>query len=390
MLRFISARRARVASAALMLVVSGSLLPVAGTVAAPRHAHAVVNPASGGTTISADEAGTNRYTRLVGPAMQETSVGELALHSTTILNIPEGFRFNPNVGSWSVDGIECDLSGTLTMSATQATFKVTHPSTVPSCTLWFVGLQVQPTSGVGIAGGNIFIRKTGASAAPGGNMNYGTLAKVAGAVDELSYWTQPGGSAHGGVQFPDQPEVGALDQFGNEVRNALVKLSITPGSGPSGAHLTCATNPVRADGNGVADFTGCKIDRAGSYKLRATSAQIVRDSGKFTVAVGSAAKLIFTAYPRATTTTTFTPQPRVAVTDAGGNVVTDYPTTHITLAINTHAGTFTCAGGYPVVQAINGVAQFHGCKQTTVGGGYQLLAWAGFASVTGPAFKVTR
>jgi hypothetical protein len=29
---------------------------------------------------------------------------------------------------------------------------------VPGCTLWFVGLQVQPTSGVGIFGGNIYIR----------------------------------------------------------------------------------------------------------------------------------------------------------------------------------------------------------------------------------------
>jgi hypothetical protein len=88
----ISSGRARVAAAVLLCLCTGLLIPTATAFAA------TVSVAGGGNAISADEFGTSRYTTLTGPAVNEASTGELTLHSTTILNVPAGFRFNPGVG----------------------------------------------------------------------------------------------------------------------------------------------------------------------------------------------------------------------------------------------------------------------------------------------------
>src|SRR5262249_1954616 len=159
----------------------------------------------------ADEFGTSNFTTLSGPAIAEAAAGELALNTTTILNIPAGFRFNPGAGNTSSGGAGCNLAGTLTVTASQATFKVTQASTVAGCVLTFVGLQVQPTAGAGLTTGNI--TKTGTSSAPGGATNYGTLTKVAGAVTELIYIQQPSANNFGGSVFGTQPAILARDQF---------------------------------------------------------------------------------------------------------------------------------------------------------------------------------
>ncbi len=374
-------RRSRIAPAVLLLALFGSLIPVSNVLAT------VVNPASGGGAISADEFATSDFTTLTGPAIAEAAAGELVLGSTTILNIPTGFRFNPGSGNVSIGGGACDLSGTLTVTASQATFTVTHASTASGCIATFVGLQVQPTAGPGFASGNI--TKTGTSTAPGGVTNYGTLTKVAGAITELIYLTQPSASNSGGVAFVTQPRILARDQFGTTAANAPITLSITPGTGASGAILTCTTNPLDTDGGGVADFSGagCRIDLAGSYKVRATNGSVSSDSGTFNVNVGPATKIVFRSYPGSTTPSVLTPQPRVAITDAGGNTVTTFPATAITLAINKNAASFTCTGGLTST-TVNGEAAWTGCAQTTEDAGYQLTATVGFANATGVNFAV--
>ena len=309
------------------------------------------------------------------------------LGTTTILNVPAGFRFNPGAGNVSIGGGGCDLAGTLNVTAPQATFTVTHASTVGGCIATFVGLQVQPTAGPGLVSGNI--TKTGTSAAPGGTTNYGTLTKVAGTVSELIYLTQPSASNAGGIPFATQPRVLARDQFGNNAANVPITVSITPGTGASGATLTCATNPLNTDGFGIADFSAapCKIDLAGSYKLRAMNGSTSIDSGTFNVIVGPATKIVFKSYPASTTPSVLAPQPRVAVTDAGGNTVTTFPATGITLAINKNAATFSCAGGL-MSSTVNGEAAWTGCTQTTEDTGYELTATVGFANTTGVTFAV--
>lgn len=373
-------RRARVAAAVLALALFGLLIPVATALAV------AVVPATGGEAIPADEAGTGTYSQLAGPVIAESSTGELALHSTTILNAPAGFRFNPKAGSVSVDVTTCDLEGQLKVTTSQAKLTVTHPSTVPDCVIWFVGLQVQPTSGHGLAAGPI--TKTGTSAAPG-DAYYGTLAMVPGGVAELIYLTQPSATDHGGTTFVTQPRVLVRDQFGNNIPNRPVALSIE--QGPRGSHLTCAPNPVETNGGGVADFSSsaCRIDRAGSYRLGATSGGVTSYSGTFRVLVGPATQFVFEAYPKGRTKPTLSSQPRVAIADAGGNTVTSYRTIKVTIAINKNAKMFSCTG-YLTSQTKHGVATFSGCKETVPGTGYRLTAWSSIESATGRAFTVAK
>ena len=378
-------RRDRIAAAAVVLALAGSLVPLTGAIALKSAVAVVSNPASGGSAVSADEFGTTDYTTVTGPAIAESSAGELALGTTTILNIPAGFRFHTAVGTLSIGGVGCDLRGTLGVTTTQATFTVTHSSTVSGCYAMFAGLEVQPTAGAGLTTGNI--TKTGTSAAPGGVTNYGTLTKVAGAVTQLIYLTQPSATNSGGTAFGTQPAILARDQFGNGVANASVTLSIDVG--PTGGLVKCTTNPVVTDASGVADFASaaCHIDLIGTYRLRATSGAVKANSGTLQVRVGPAVRLRFLAYPATTTKSTLASQPRVAVVDAGGNTVTTYPATPITIAINKHGSTFTCTGGLTAT-TVAGVATFKGCKETTATSKYRLTAWFDFATTTGRVFQV--
>ena len=372
-------RRWRVATAGLLVALSGVMLPVANVFALG------VIPAAGGSAISADDFGTNNWTLLTGPQLLEAGPGELFAGSTTILNIPSHFRFNPGVGG-VMPSPGCNLGQTLSVTATQVTLTITLASTINPCVLVFVGLQVQPAIGAGLASNHI--TKTGTSGAPGGGTSYGLLTKVAGAPTNLMWTTQPGATNTAGTAFATPPVVTVEDQFDNNVSKAPVTLSITPGTGPAGATLTCPTNPVIANSVGAATFTGCKIDRAGLYRLRATSGTVGVDSDLITVNAGPPAKLVFTSYPAATSPAQLTPQPRVAVTDIGGNTITTLPPTDVTLAINKNAGTFSCTGGL-TAQTVNGEATFSGCTQTTADTSYALTATASLSNVTGAAFAVS-
>jgi hypothetical protein len=376
-------RRGRIAVSVMLLALAASLIPTASAMAA-----FLGTLATGGSAISADEFGTSTFTTLTGPQIGEAAAGDLINGSTTVLNVPAGFKFNAGAGNASSGGsANCDLVGNLVVTATQATYTVTHASTVPGCILTFVGLQVQPTAGAGAASGNI--TKTGTSTAPGGATNYGTLTKVPGAVAQLVYITQPSANSNGGTVFAAQPAILARDQFSNNVPGVPVTLSITPGTGATGAALTCTDTTVNTTGAGLATFAGCKIDLAGQYKLRGTNGSITTDSGLFNINVGPAAKIAFTSYPAASTTPVLNPQPTVAVQDAGGNTVTTFPTNPITIAINKNAGTFSCTSSL-TVNTVNGVAAFTGCSQTTADSGYTLTATIFFATpAIGPAFAVT-
>ncbi|GAA0999653.1 hypothetical protein GCM10009563_25850 [Subtercola frigoramans] len=91
---------------------------------------------------------------------------------------------------------------------------------------------------------------------------------TAGAATQLVFTTSPVGSTHGAF-FPIDPVVTVEDSAGNTVTAlALVTLSITSPAG--GAHLFCIVNPRLTDA-GVAEFSGCAIDRPGTYTLTASS-----------------------------------------------------------------------------------------------------------------------
>ena len=98
------------------------------------------------------------------------------------------------------------------------------------------------------------------------------LTVTAGTAAKLGFTQQPNGGA-AGVAWTTQPKVAIQDTWANTVTtsSASVTLSITSGTGTSGAVLTCTTNPLAA-ASGIATFAGCKINLAGNgYTLRATA-----------------------------------------------------------------------------------------------------------------------
>lgn len=207
------------------------------------------------------------------------------------------------------------------------------------------------------------------------------------AAQTVTFTTEPGNGT-GGSPFSTQPIVNVDD--GGPVDNEPVTLEIHPNWNASGGILTCtSTLTVNTNPAGNAIFAGCKIDKAGTYRLRASTAADRARSDTFVVSVGSADHLRFTSYPAASTPALLTPQPAVAVVDEGGNTVTG-DTRTVTLSTNQNAGTFSCTGGLSMA-AVGGVATFAGCQQTTIANGYTLTAMtSGLAdnTETGAAFNV--
>jgi trimeric autotransporter adhesin len=207
---------------------------------------------------------------------------------------------------------------------------------------------------------------------------------------KLGFTQQPSGST-GGVAFATQPRVTIQDQYGNTVNTATNSVTLAIGTNPGGGALSCTTNPVAAVA-GVATFSGCKIDKAGNgYTLTATSGSLTSaTSSAFNITVGSAAKLAFTQQPAgAVAGVAFTTQPRIAIQDAGGNLVTT-ATNSVTLAIGTNPGGATLSCTANPVAASAGVASFAGCLLNRAGTGYTLTASSGsLTAATSTTFNVT-
>jgi hypothetical protein len=186
--------------------------------------------------------------------------------------------------------------------------------------------------------------------------NSWTSAAAAAAV-RLVFLTNPSGSTDG-IAFPTQPVVAYQDASGHTTTSGgSVTLTLT---NANGAVLTCATNPV-ASVAGVSTFSGCAINKPGTYTLTASSGSlIVGVSASLVVTRGPASGLQFLATPGTTrANTTFSTPPQVAVVDAGGTVISS--TAAITLALtNPNGATLTC-GANPQA-AVAGVATFAGCR----------------------------
>jgi len=379
-----SARR-RFFALILPLAVIASLVPLASVSAAVG-----VTPATGGSSISADTnsaGGTGAYTTLVGPAVQEDMPGQLASGTSIVLNAPTGFQFEASSASAAPGGVGCaglTLGPVITTAAT-VTIPIMTASTAP-CSITVSNLRVRPTSGSLPASGDI--RNTG-TAGPALLTNYGTLTEVAGAP-ELTMTSGPITSTTGGASLTPTPAFHSGDHWGNDRSGDVVTLAIKSGTGTAGAVLTCPSNPNNTVVDGSVTFPGCSIDKAGvGYVLRATTGLAGVDTNAFNISQGAPDKLVFQAFPASTTPTVLTPQPSVAVTDAGGNVITTDNSTVVTLAISANTGTFTCTGGLSKTVTA-GVATFTGCTQTSTGT-YTLGATSSpvRTAATSPAFTVS-
>lgn len=190
--------------------------------------------------------------------------------------------------------------------------------------------------------------------------------------------TTPPTNSTGGVAFTPQPHVRIADAANSTVTSddtTVVTLARAPGTPSSGGPgtLACTGGLSRTVTDGIAQFVGCTIDKAGTgYRLRATSVPTLTpaDSNAFNVAVGPATRLGFLTQPTTGNAgQTLSPNITVAIQDAGGNTVTTGQSAAITLLItvpNRLGAVLNCSGGNTVA-AVNGVATFTGCRIDRVG-----------------------
>jgi signal peptidase I len=179
---------------------------------------------------------------------------------------------------------------------------------------------------------------------------------------KLVFSTSPNSST-GGVAFSRQPVVRVQNASGGTYTGTrTVTLSITT---PAGAVLRCAATSITSN-TGVISFSGCAIDRVGTYTLTASSGALTPAvSQSFTVRTGPAAALRFTAEPGTTVpTVAFATQPRVAIVDAGGNATTS--SARVTLSLTTPGNAALRCSVNPRA-ASSGVAVFANCSVDRVG-----------------------
>ncbi|MCU1426098.1 MAG: hypothetical protein JWL83_98 [Actinomycetia bacterium] len=197
----------------------------------------------------------------------------------------------------------------------------------------------------------------------------GNVAITAGTPAQLAFSAQPSATAISSVAFASQPVVTVQDAFGNTALTDVSNVTLVP----SAATLGCTANTVAAIA-GVATFTGCDINLAGSYTLTASDGALTPavSSPNTVVTSAGAAQLAFTPGPGGTTGgTPFSVDPQVTVQDAAGNTVTSDDTTLVTLTKTTGPGTLTC----DPATAVAGIATFTGCSLDTIGT-YTLTATA--------------
>jgi hypothetical protein len=219
-----------------------------------------------------------------------------------------------------------------------------------------------------------------------------TITVSAGPPAQVAFSTQPSGGANA-TTWPIQPVVSVEDAYGNVVTGNSSAVTLAIASQPaSGATLSCTKNPVTASA-GVAAFVGCKIiGTAGSYTLMATDGTLTSGTtSTFSVTAGSPTKVVFTTQPGGGASgAAWSTQPKVAVKDSAGNIVTSNSSA-VTLAIASQPGsgaTLSCKTN--PVTASAGVAGFAGCKITGKAGSYTLKATDGtLTSATSSTFSVT-
>ena len=154
--------------------------------------------------------------------------------------------------------------------------------------------------------------------------------------------------------------------------------------------FSCAATPLtQTVSSGVATFSSCTETTPGTaYAVYANSFPFWVASPNFAVnAPGE--HLAFTVYPPTPTTTDLgTGTITVALEDANDTPVTADART-VTLSTNQNDSSFGCSSGLSEA-AVNGVATFTGCTQSTIANGYTITASAtGLPDVTGSAFDVT-
>ena len=216
------------------------------------------------------------------------------------------------------------------------------------------------------------------------------LNVVVGPASQLVYTQQPTAVVAGSVISPAIVAT-VEDAGGNTVASSSATVTIAISTNPGGGTLT-GTVSINAT-NGVVTFADLSIDKSAvGYKVTASSAGLTSAvSAAFNVTAGAAVQVVFTQQPGGGTGgVAWATQPKVAIEDAIGNVVTTSVasvTLTITSGTGNPSGVITCTANPKAAAA--GVVTFAACKINLAGTGYTLTASAtGFASVASVPFNV--
>ena len=111
-------------------------------------------------------------------------------------------------------------------------------------------------------------------------------------VPATTSFVEPPATGAVGAPFLGQPTTAIVDAQGRHVvvgPGSTLPVTLSLASGPSGAVLTCNGGLTRSSVGGIAAFSGCRIDRPGTYALGATAGSTTTGaSSPFTVrTVGS-------------------------------------------------------------------------------------------------------
>ncbi len=208
------------------------------------------------------------------------------------------------------------------------------------------------------------------------------------AVDEkllathLVVTTPPAATVQAGATIP--VSITAEDALNNvdPIYNGSVTLTVT--NGPS-------ILPVQAS-QGVASFTGLKLDTAGGYSLTGTANGLTATPAtSFNVTAAAASKLVIVQSPTNPVTTGQAFVVKVEAEDAYNNPVLNYDGSSVSIALLANPGSSTLGGNGPV-PFVNGVATFSQLSLNNPGTGYTLQAsdtTSGLTPVTTNGFNVT-
>ena len=205
---------------------------------------------------------------------------------------------------------------------------------------------------------------------------------------KLLFIAQPS-DATAGASLPAAVKVAIVDTFGNLVTDATDPIQLVIAAGPAGATLSGVSTALAV--RGVATFSTLKIDKAGTYYLRAASLTGLTGatSRAFTISAGAPARLAFTVQPGSTAAgAPISPAVRVAVQDRMGNAL-PAATNTVALALSTNP-TAALLAGTKSVAVRNGAAAFPGLSIARAGSGYVLRATApGLTTAYSAPFDVT-
>jgi trimeric autotransporter adhesin len=287
-------------------------------------------------------------------------------------------------------------TGSITLSITGGTGAAGAVLTCSSTTVNLVA-GVATFSGCKINLAGTGYRLTATWSAGGTDTSNPFNITASGTATKLGFTVQPARGTPSAA-LAVQPTVAVQDAGGATVTGgSATTVTLSLGANPGAAALTCSGGTSKATVNGVAAFTGCRVDKVGvGYTLVATATGLTAaTSTLFDVAD----RLAFTTQPAgASGGVAFTTQPVVAVRAGTSNTATHDNGTTVTLSIKSGTGAagavLTCTGGLSKVVTA-GVAAFSGCKidkasPTSPANPYVLVATAtGLTSAESATLAVT-